>query len=129
VFFHNCFGLLVDDAAEAADYYTNVMGYKIDVVADSFFQFDTGGRAIFFVWQWDHLVKHLGEEAMSKVKHRVQSAIYFEKPADVDKYYEKLKSEGVRFIVEPRDWEWEARAAYFVDDDGYMWELYSWNRA
>lgn len=127
-YFHNCVGLLVDDVDEAANYYAKVLGYGINRKEDSFVEFSTGGPLTFFVWQWDHLVRHLGKEAMSHVKHRVQSAIYFDVPELVDEQYEVLKAQGVHFITEPQDWEWNARAAYFVDDDGYMWELYSWRR-
>lgn len=125
---HTCFGLLVDDVQEAIDFYTNTMGYKIheknhDGV--TFSEFVTGGPVVLFVWQWDHLCEHLGMEVMSQVKNRTQSAIYFDNPDDVDRAYEELKAKGIHFLTEPKNWPWHARAAYFLDHDGNMWEIYS----
>jgi len=36
---------------------------------------------------------------------------------DVDKVYQDLKAEGVRFITEPNDQPWGGRTATFVDPD------------
>lgn len=128
-YYHNCFGLLVDDVEEAAKFYSDALGYKIKRKEDSFVEFDTGGGPItFFAWQWDHLERHLGKDVMSKVKHRLQCAIFFDNPDDVDKAYAKLSEQGVKFLTEPQDWEWQAYAAYFLDEDGFMWEIYSWKR-
>lgn len=125
---HNCFGILVDDIGETIDFYTKVMGYGINEKNHdgvTFTEFATGGPITFFAWRWDHLVEHLGPEAMGQVKHRAQSAIYFDDPAELDAAYEELRAKGVHFIAGPKDWVWNARAAYFVDEEGYMWELYS----
>jgi len=37
---------------------------------------------------------------------------------DVDKAYQELKAKGVKFITEPKDMHWGARAAVFMDPDG-----------
>ena len=128
IYNHNCLGLLVDDVPAAVDFYTNVMGYGVHELNHdgvTFTEFVTGGPAVLFVWRWSHLEEHLGKEAMSRVKHRVQSAIYFDTVEELEHAYLQLKAAGIDFITELKDWVWNARGAYFVDDEGYMWELYS----
>ncbi len=39
---------------------------------------------------------------------------------DVDKAYAHLKDKGVKFVSEPKDQSWGARAATFLDPDGNM---------
>ncbi len=123
---HTAYGLLVDDIAEAVAFYRDTMGFHVLRQSDTFAQMDAGGTLAFFLWKWSHLCEHLGREAMQKVRHRTQSALRFERPDDVDRAYLALKEQGVNFVAAPGNWEWNARAAYFVDDNGYMWELFCW---
>jgi catechol 2,3-dioxygenase-like lactoylglutathione lyase family enzyme len=37
---------------------------------------------------------------------------------NIDKAYKELREKGVRFLSEPKDEHWGARAATFVDPDG-----------
>lgn len=123
---HTSYGFLVDDIGKAVAYYRDTLGFGVVRQSETFAQMDSGAGVAFFFWQWAHLCEHLGDEAMSKVRHRVQSAIRFDQPEEVDAAYEALKADGVTFVAAPANWEWNARAAYFVDGDGYMWELYCW---
>lgn len=50
---------------------------------------------------------------MAKVKYRDQQAIRCDTPEEVDEAYEQMKAEGVEFISEPKDYEWNARCVYF----------------
>ena len=124
---HSAFGLLVDDVAKTAAYYRDVLEYPVVRQSATFAQHATTGTVPLFSWQWAHLVEHLGKEAMARVKHRVQCALRFETPEKLDKAYEALKAAGVDFLAAPGVWEWAAYAAYFVDKEGYMWELFTWN--
>lgn len=123
---HTAYGQLVDDVFEATAFYRDVLGFKVVRQSETFAQLDAGGPLVFFFWQWAHLCKHLGEDAMRQVKHQVQSALRFDTPEEVDAAYRELSAKGVRFVAEPNDWEWNAHAAYFVDENGYMWELFCW---
>jgi catechol 2,3-dioxygenase-like lactoylglutathione lyase family enzyme len=123
---HSAYGLLVDDIDSIVRFYRDVYGYRVIRQSDTFAQVETGGPLKLFFWKWSHLCQHLGEDAMKKVRHRTQSALQFENPEDVDRAYIELLDKGVCFVSPPGNWEWNARAAYFVDTDGYMWELYCW---
>jgi catechol 2,3-dioxygenase-like lactoylglutathione lyase family enzyme len=44
----------------------------------------------------------------------------------VDELYVDLKARGLVDSGPPAVYEWGARSAYFVDPDGYIWEIYAW---
>jgi len=44
---------------------------------------------------------------------------------DVDKAYEDLRDKGVKFLSEPKDQHWGGRAATFVDPDGNIFVIES----
>jgi catechol 2,3-dioxygenase-like lactoylglutathione lyase family enzyme len=44
---------------------------------------------------------------------------------DVDKAYGDLKDKGVKFLSEPKDQDWGGRAATFVDPDGNIFVIES----
>lgn len=123
---HTAHGYLVDDVYKSAEEFTRIFGLKPARIDETFAGFPLEGRVEFFLWQWKHLEDNLGKDVMSKVKCRDQQAIRFESPKEVDEAYEKLKAEGVEFITEPKDYEWNAHCVYFIDVSGHMWELYCW---
>ena len=120
-------GFILPDVDKAAPFYRDHFGYSIkqDFLPE-FVEFEAETGATLFLWQWSHLEQHLGKEAMSKVKHHFMAAVKFDTPEEVDQAYQELEALGVEFIAKPTDWEWKARAAYFVDGEGYVWELYAW---
>lgn len=118
-------GLLVPNVQRAVPFYRDKFGYTLKQDFPEFAEFNAD-EATLFLWQWSHLAEHLGEDAMSKVKHRFMGAIQCDTAEEVDAAYDELQSKGVTFLAEPTDWPWQARAAYFVDEEGYMWELYAW---
>ncbi len=42
---------------------------------------------------------------------------------NVDEAYERLRSMGISFIVDPTDREWGRRTAHLKDPDGFIWEI------
>jgi uncharacterized glyoxalase superfamily protein PhnB len=42
---------------------------------------------------------------------------------NVDEAYERLRSLGIAFIVDPTDREWGRRTAHLKDPDGFIWEI------
>jgi catechol 2,3-dioxygenase-like lactoylglutathione lyase family enzyme len=45
---------------------------------------------------------------------------------EVDALYGDLRARGLADSGPPAVYEWGARSAYFVDPDGYIWEIYAW---
>ena len=125
-YLHTAHGLLVPNVKEAIPFYRDVLGYRVAQENEGFVLFDAEGARL-FLWEWPHIVKYIGAERMEKVKHRCQYSIRFETTEEVDVAYQELKNKGVDFVIEPQDWlDWKARAGYFVDPNGYMWEIFCW---
>ncbi|MDX9851514.1 MAG: VOC family protein [Anaerolineaceae bacterium] len=119
-------GMLVPNVKEIIPFYRDILGYEIIDEADGFVLFDAEGARL-FMWELPHITKYLGVERMAKVKHKTQFAIRFDTPSEVDDAYKELSGQGVDFVIAPQDWpDWKAHAGYFVDPNGYMWEIFCW---
>ena len=87
----------VSDLKRAAAFYENVLGLKKSGKWPTYVEFDVGGVQFG--------LKPGGELEI------------FLLVDDVDKAYRDLKVTGVKFIREPKDMQWGARAAVLVDPD------------
>jgi catechol 2,3-dioxygenase-like lactoylglutathione lyase family enzyme len=57
---------------------------------------------------------------------RLMLAIELATGADVDRVYSELLAKGLVASGPPAVYEWGSRSVYFVDHDGYIWEIYAW---
>jgi uncharacterized protein len=121
-------GFLVPNVQKVVEFYKDTFGYTLKQNLPEFVEFEMEGATL-FLWQWSHLESFLGKEAMAKVKHPIMAAIQCKNPQEVDEAYKDLTQKGVEFLAQPTDWPWKARAAYFVDPEGQIWELYAWLEA
>jgi catechol 2,3-dioxygenase-like lactoylglutathione lyase family enzyme len=53
-------------------------------------------------------------------------AIELETGEQVDELYRTLLARGLSASGPPAVYEWGARSTYFLDADGYIWEIYAW---
>ena len=104
---HTAHGYLVEDVYKEAEKFKKLFGFKPARIDETFAGFPMEG----------------------KVEYRDQQAIRCDTPEEVDEAYEQLKAEGMEFISEPKDYEWNARCVYFLDASGHMWEIYCWTGA
>lgn len=118
-------GLLVQDVQSAVGFYREKFNLSTKQDFPQFVEFKSNGSTL-FLWEWAHLESYLGKEAMKLVKHSFMAAIFCESPDKVDEAFQDLSNKGVHFLAKPTNWPWNARAAYFVDPEGYLWEIYSW---
>ena len=88
----------VSDVKRAASFYENVLGLKKTSEWPNYVEFDVGGV-------------QFGFGARGKLE-------IFLLVDDVDRAYQELKAKGVKFITEPKDMHWGARAATLMDPDG-----------
>lgn len=95
----------VSDLKKSAAFYQDVLGLEklTEWPADAIF--DVAGVA-------------LGVE--SKVKPDICLLV-----DDVDKAYRNLKDKGIKFVTEPKDQPWGGRDATFVDPDGNIFVIES----
>ncbi|RFA10415.1 hypothetical protein B7R54_15285 [Subtercola boreus] len=56
----------------------------------------------------------------------VMLAIELETGPEVDALAAELRALGLVASGPPQVFEWGARSTYFVDHDGYIWEIYAW---
>jgi uncharacterized glyoxalase superfamily protein PhnB len=119
-------GWIVDSVEDSVNFYQEKLGYSLTLFKPGEFALFDAYGSVFFFWQRSHLNEHFGADVMAHVKHSCMAAIKFDTPKEVDAACTELKSRGVNFLVEPNDWPWDARAAYFIDDHGYIWELFAW---
>ena len=126
---HTAHGYLVDNVYKSAEEFTRLFGCEPARIDETFAGFPLEGKVEFFLWQWKHLEDNLGKDVMEKVKFRDQQAIRFDTVEEMEVEYQRLKKEGVEFLSEPANYEWNARCVYFLDAAGHMWELFSWTGA
>lgn len=115
--------LSVTDAHATAEFLT-ALGFSATLVGDGYVEFAT-----------DHVVLTIREgrlsqgsspRALPESTGRLMLAIELDTGEDVDRLFLELKARGLRDSGPPRVYEWGARSAYFVDHDGYIWEIYAW---
>jgi catechol 2,3-dioxygenase-like lactoylglutathione lyase family enzyme len=57
---------------------------------------------------------------------RLMLAIELSTGEQVDELYRTLLARGLEASGPPVVYEWGARSTYFLDADGYIWEIYAW---
>lgn len=119
-------GFLVEDVDKETAFYTENLGYKIQRTGESFVVFETDSPTGLFLWGYDHLTRHLGREAMSKVKHRAMTCVLYNTSSEVDEEFNRIVEQGASVIAAPQKWPWNAYAAYVTDPFGFLWELWAW---
>jgi len=95
----------VSDLKKAVPFYENIVGLKKISEWPNYAIFDIAGI-------------DLGLEPKAKL----EICLLVD---DVDKTYRDLKDKGVKFVREPRDQHWGGRTASFVDSDGNMFVIES----
>ncbi len=119
------FCLFVEDIERSTAFYHDVVGLELKRRDTGFSEFLTG-EATLGLWQVSDVRQNLGPEIISPQGHWCIGAFEFETGEELMGLYERLKSHDVEFATEMVDWPWGARAAYFKDPDGFLWEIYAW---
>jgi catechol 2,3-dioxygenase-like lactoylglutathione lyase family enzyme len=133
---HNHTSFTVSDVDRSVDFYTKVLGFKEEI------RFDVDGEGISRIVGFpdSHLkivFVSLGEfrielieyvspagEKVDTATNNVGSAHIAFWTDDVDKTYDELKAQGVKFIASPgRSKPGRPRVAYFVDPDDNTLEI------
>jgi hypothetical protein len=121
--------LIVPDLDRAVSFYGKTIGLPMRLRNEDFADFDLGEGARLALWHHPHVSQAVGTTEVGPHGNRTMGAVRLGTAQEVDAAYDELKARGVDFVTEPRDWPWGARAAYFKDPDGYLWEIYTWTRA
>jgi len=116
----------VEDLEKAVDFYTEKMGFEIKRRQPGYVEFDFQPGASFSLWQLDGLHKVVNKKHLKKVGHHFMMAIKVPTLKDVDELRNELVSRGVECISEPTTYPFGARATYFKDIIGNIWEVFAW---
>ncbi len=122
--------LFVDDFRGSLDFYVNKFGFKVkrlqpDPENANYVEFDFHGTAV-TMWQVDGVIKAMGDEHLGPYGHHFMIAVKVPLPEDVDEIHETLTGNGVTCIQPPTTYEFGSRAAYFLDYEGNVWEVFAW---
>lgn len=88
-----------------------------------------GGNVLVRIWQADASADATRPSALSPTAWaggQLMLAIELDSGEAVDQMYTELRSRGLVDSGPPAVYEWGARSAYFIDGDGYIWEIYAW---
>jgi catechol 2,3-dioxygenase-like lactoylglutathione lyase family enzyme len=114
--------LFVEDVARARDFYVDVLGFSLGFE-------DETSAGLFLAEELLLLVSvasgedMLVGESLGPPRNQRGAALFNIFVDDVDVAFERLRSLGVTFIVDPVNREWGRRTAHFKDPDGFIWEI------
>ncbi|MGD8195785.1 VOC family protein [Herbiconiux sp. P18] len=114
--------LAVSDVESTADFLAR-LGFERTVPGGS--RFDGDGVTIILT-PVASLTESPRAESFSRNGGHVMLAVELDSGARVDELYDELRSRGLEASGPPAVYEWGARSTYFVDPDGYIWEIYAW---
>ncbi len=109
--------LNVRDVQKSIEFYSNTLGMKLEWMPDSENAYLTSGQ--------DNLALHKlpagTEPGKNQLVHHI--GIVVKRPEDVDKWADRLRSQGVSLAQEPKTHRDGARSFYFHDPDGLLIQL------
>lgn len=122
--------LFVDDFQGSLKFYTEKFGFKVirlqpDPEHANYAQFDFQGTAV-TLWQKDGVIEAMGDEHLGPCGHHFMLAVKVPELGDVDAICEELTANGVECFQKPTTYPFGSRAAYFLDYEKNIWEVFAW---
>jgi catechol 2,3-dioxygenase-like lactoylglutathione lyase family enzyme len=115
--------LTVSDLDATAGF-LSTLGFLATGDGDGSVEFATDG--VLLTIRTGPLPPNSDSSAPPRTSGRLMLAIELETGDDVDRMFAELQRRGLKDSGPPRVYEWGSRSAYFVDADGYIWEIYAW---
>jgi catechol 2,3-dioxygenase-like lactoylglutathione lyase family enzyme len=122
--------LFVKDFQGSLKFYTEKFGFKVkrlqpDEANANYAEFEFHGTSV-TLWHREGLFEVVDRKYIEGDGHPFMIAIKVPSVQDVNDIYAELTSRGVECIGEPRDFEFGARASYYLDHEGNVWEVFAW---
>lgn len=114
----------VADRAAATDFYVDILGFK-PFMRENITMIDTGGFVL-GLWEIAKLRKDIGVMGNTCPQGACPNfalAYNARSEAEVDEIFNRLRAEDVAISVEPHKSFWGGYSGYFLDRDGYAWEV------
>lgn len=109
---------------EATSFYTDILGLT-PFMRDEITMFDMGGFVL-GLWDLNKLHKDIGVMGNTCPKGACPNfalAYNARSEAEVNEIFDRLRAEDVDISVEPHKAFWGGYSGYFIDRDGYAWEV------
>lgn len=109
---------------EATAFYRDILGLK-PFMKGEMTAFDMGGFVL-GLWDVKKLRKDIGVMGNTCPQGACPNfalAYNTQSEAEVDLIFDRLRAEGVEITVEPHRAFWGGYSGYFLDRDGYAWEV------
>ncbi len=118
--------LWTDDVPAMRDFYHDVLGLDVEVDLGFYVGFKSEHIA-FAVCARSVMQAVVGHPSYRDAVRGQSFQLSFplDQPADVDRVYEEIIAKGARPLQGPADMPWNQRAAFFVDPEGNIHELYA----
>lgn len=114
----------VADRAAAARFYEDVLGFT-PFMREGITFFDLGGF-VFGLWERRKLQQDIGcmgNTCPPGACPNFALAYNARSEAEVDEVFARLRAEDVEIMKEPHKADWGGYSGYFIDLDGYAWEV------
>lgn len=109
--------------AEATGEFLATLGFSR--ASDDPLRFDGGDGTHLVLTPLATLGESPRRESFSRNGGHVMLAVELDTGEQVDELFETLTARGLTASGPPAVYEWGARSTYFVDPDGYIWEIYA----
>ncbi len=117
--------LFVQDFEGSIKFYEEKLGFEIIRRQPGYVEFNFNGTGV-TLWNEKGVYAAIPKEEIGKKGSHFMLAVKVQTLQDVDDICNEIMSRGVEFISEPKTYPWGARAAYFKDNSGNIWEVFAW---
>ena len=118
--------LLVDDIEACKAFYRDVVGLTIKKDSGGYVELEHANVRL-ALYPRRGLAEMLKEASLGEPRqgHTLVLSLPVDTPEDVDSTYERIVANGARSFRPPENMPWGLRAAFFLDPDGNLLEVYS----
>lgn len=122
--------LFVEDFQSSLKFYTEKFGFKVkrlqpDPEHANYAEFDFHGTSV-TLWHTEGLFKVVDRKYIDGPGHHFMIAVKVPSVQDVDDIHRELTDNGVTCAAAPTTYEFGSRAAYYLDFEGNVWEVFAW---
>ncbi len=119
--------IFVSNIERSVKFYTQKLGFKIKRRQPGYVEFNFQGTSV-TLWQANGVQQAIPSEHLGENGHHFMLAVRVPTMNDVDRIWKELSKKGVDFISLPETYLWGARAIYFKDIEGNIWEVFAWEK-
>lgn len=113
----------VSDLETSRKFYTEILGWKPSAASNESVAFFQAGGVVLALFSRSSLAEDALTSPQGSGFSGISLAHNARSESEVDQIISDLKSKGVRIAKEPQKVFWGGYSSYFVDPDGYHWEV------